>query len=350
MSESLWSRVADLPLTIAEHRLEAVATPAGPEYGRYLLRLRGGGHEGIGEEIGGTMFDEGGTFAALAPALELAGTWTIASFSEHVAGFDLWPTPPEWAMAPRLRTWAFESAALDLALAQSGRSLPEVLGRTPQPVRFVTSLGLGDPPSFATTIGRRLEQYPDLRFKLDAEPSWSPSLIAEVGATGAVDIIDFKGRYGLEVEDEEALLDMYRAIRDAFPDAILEDPHDLPAVAALLEPHTARISHDAPIATVADITTTIVNIKPSRIGTIKALLDIYDHCERSGVRMYGGGMGEQPFARGQVQLLASLFHPDRPNDVAPSPYNQPDVTAVLPSGLPSSPLTPGPATAGFRWA
>jgi L-alanine-DL-glutamate epimerase-like enolase superfamily enzyme len=345
MPESLWSRVADLTLTIAEHRCEAVIAPGDPGHGRYILHLSDGTVEGLGEEVGGTMVDEDGSFLALAPSLALAGSWTLGSFSDHVAGLDLWPEPPEWDMMRRLRRWAFESAALDLALAQNGRSLAEALGRTPAPVRFVNSLGLGDPPSFAT-IGRRLERYPALRFKLDAQPSWSASLIAEVATTGAVDVIDFKGRYGIEVEDQAALLAMYREVVACFPEAILEDPHDLPEVAELLDPHAARVSFDAPIATAADITTTFVNIKPSRIGSVRALLDIYDHCEQAGVRMYGGGMGEREVARGQIELLASLFHPDNTNDVAPSPYNQAD----LPAALPRSPLVPGAPAPGFRWS
>ncbi len=346
MPESLWSRVADLRLTIAEHRWERVLEPGEPdEHGRYLLHLSGDGFAGLGEEVGGTMMDKDGSFFALAPSLPLAGSWTLASFSDHVAGLDLWPEPPEWDMARRLRRWAFESAALDLALAQNGRSLAEALGRTSTPVRFVNSLGLGDPPSLAT-IGRRLEHYPDLRFKLDAQPSWSASLIAQVAATGTVDVIDFKGRYGIEVDDEAALVTMYREILTQFPDAILEDPHDLPEVTELLEPHTARVSFDAPIATAADITTTIVNVKPSRIGSVRALLDIYDHCEQNGLRMYGGGMGERDVARGQIELLASLFHPDSTNDVAPSPYNMTD----LPAELPQSPLVPGTPAPGFRWS
>jgi hypothetical protein len=193
---------------------------------------------------------------------------------------------------------------------------------------------------------RRSERYPELRFKLDAQPSWSASLIADVAATGAIDVIDFKGRYGIEVEDEVALVAMYREVVARLPDAILEDPHDLPEVTELLEPHAARVSFDAPIATAADITTTIVNVKPSRIGSVHALLDIYDHCEQTGVRMYGGGMGERDVARGQIELLASLFHPDSTNDVAPSPYNQPDLS----TGLPQSPLIPGTPTSGFRWS
>jgi L-alanine-DL-glutamate epimerase-like enolase superfamily enzyme len=350
MPESLWSRVADLPLTIDAHAIERLAAPPPAERVTYLVRLRGNDAEGLGEEIGGDMLDESGAFLAAAPSLALAGEWTLATFCDHVAGLDLWPEPPEWEAARRFRRWAFESAALDLALAQAGLGLAEALGRAPAPVRFVNSLGLGDPPAFAT-VGRRLEHYPDLRFKLDAQASWSPELAAEVAATGAVAIVDFKGRYELPVDDEFALVAMYEAVLDRFPEAILEDPHDRPEVADLIEPHAARVSFDAPIATAADIAAApfgarIVNVKPSRIGSVRALLDVYEHCERDGVRTYGGGMGEVGVARGQIQLLAALFHPDAPNDVAPSAYNMPELSP----GLPASPLTPPTGVAGFRWA
>ena len=117
-------------------------------------------------------------------------------------------------MAPRWRNWAFESAALDLALQQAGSGCPRRWAARPPRCGFVNSLGLGDPPVFGA-VGRRLERYPDVRFKLDAQATWSPELTAEVAATGAVDVIDFKGRYGLPVEDEFALLAMYEASSSA---------------------------------------------------------------------------------------------------------------------------------------
>ena len=253
-------------------------------------------------------------------------------------------------MARRWRNWAYESASLDLALRQAGRALHEVLELEPQPVRFVNSFGLGDPPDIET-FRRRAERYPDLRYKLDAAPTWSPEILAEIAATGAVDTIDFKGQYGMEVSDEDALLVLYERVIETFPDAILEDPHDLPGIAPLLEPHLDRVSYDAPISRVEDFDETplrarIVNVKPMRIGGLRPLLDLYAHCGEHGLRMYGGGMGELGVARGQIELLASLFHADAPNDVAPTPFNDEDAVA----GLPSSPLDPAPAPAGFRWA
>jgi hypothetical protein len=55
-----------------------------------------------------------------------------------------------------------------------------------------------------------------------------------VAATGAVDTIDFKGHYGIDVEDPQALGALYDHVLAAFPDAYLEDPHDLPEIARRL--------------------------------------------------------------------------------------------------------------------
>ena len=60
--------------------------------------------------------------------------------------------------------------------------------------------------------------------------------------------------------------------------------------------------------------------------------------------LYGGGQFELGVGRGQIQLLASLFHPDAPNDVAPGGYNDPEPA----SGLPRSPLAVAPAATGFQ--
>jgi hypothetical protein len=313
------------------------------------VRFVGAGVDGLGEDV--SVFHEDGTaLHETRPALPLEGEWTLAGFCEHVATLDLWPQPPEWGTAVRFRRWAFESAALDLALRQAGRSLNDVLGLVPRPVRFVNSLGLGEVPSIEP-VHRRLARSPGVRFKLDAEVTWPPALVDEVAATGAVDTIDFKGHYGRELKDPEALGALYDRVIRAFPDAYLEDPHDRPEIAARLGDHLGRVSYDAPIRGAEDIGATplaarVVNVKPSRIGSLRALFEVYVRCAREQRPMYGGGMGELGVGRGQVELLAALFHADAPNDVAPGVYNQDDP----PGDLPASPLTPQPEATGFRWA
>jgi L-alanine-DL-glutamate epimerase-like enolase superfamily enzyme len=350
-SSSRWPLVADLPLVIegvAFERLHAVLA-YGFERVTTHVRLTGGGFDGLGEDVS-IHVEDGTSLHERRPDLPLAGEWTLASFCEHLHALDLWAQPPEWEPALNWRFWAFESAALDLALRQAGRPLHAVLGLEPRPVRFVNSLGLGKEPSIEP-LRRRIERSPGVRFKLDAEATWTPELVEAVAATGAVDTIDFKGHYGFEVEDRDALAALYDRILAAFPPATcLEDPHDLPEVAERLAGHLDRVAYDAPIHGADDIGATpldarIVNVKPSRIGSLQRLLELYDRCAREGRPMYGGGMGELGVGRGQIELLASLFHPDAPNDVAPSAYNQDD-----PEGeLPPSPLDPRPDATGFRW-
>src|SRR5207249_6133042 len=299
------------------------------------VRLIGAGADGLGEDIS-LMEEDGTSLHEARPALGLEGEWTLASFSDHLTTLDLFVKPPEWEAAPRFRRWAFESAALDLALRQAGRALHEVLELEPQPLRFVNSLGLGKQPSIEP-VRRRLARSPGVRFKLDAEATWGPALVEEVAATGAVDTIDFKGQYGFEVKDPEALGALYDRVLAAFPDAYLEDPHDLPEIEQRLGDHLERVSYDAPIRDAEDIGATplagrIVNVKPSRIGSLRTLFDVYARCARERRPMYGGGMAELGVGRGQIELLAALFHADAPNDVAPSAYNEDDPVGAGNSG------------------
>jgi L-alanine-DL-glutamate epimerase-like enolase superfamily enzyme len=349
--ESLWPRLAGLALVIEACEYDRLNAVLAYETERITthVRLAGAGSEGLGEDIS-VFREDGTTLHETRPALALEGEWTLAGFCDHLATLELWPQPPEWPGARHYRNWAFESAALDLALRQAGRPLHDVLGLQPQPVRFVNSLGLGKEPSIEP-LRRRLARAPGVRFKIDAEATWAPALVDEVAATGAVDTIDFKGQYGIEVEDPEALGALYDRVLAAFPHAYLEDPHDLPEIAQRLGDHLERVSYDAPIHSAEDIGATplaarVVNIKPSRIGGLRALLEVYARCARERRPAYGGGMGELGVGRGQVELLAALFHADAPNDVAPSAYNQDDP----PGDLPSSPLTPRPDATGFRWA
>lgn len=349
-TESLWPRLAELPLVIESYAYERLSAVLTHDFQRVTthVRLIGGGVDGLGEDIS-IHVEDGGSLHETQLVVPLAGEWTLAGFCEHVSSLDLFPTPPEWEPARLWRNWAFESAALDLALRQAGRALHEVLDLEPRPVRFVNSLGLGEEPSIEH-VHRRISRSPGVRFKLDAEVAWSTDLIDELAATGTVDTIDFKGQYGLEVKDPEALGPLYDRLLVAFPDAILEDPHDRPEITQRLKDEVARVSYDAPIHTAEDIGTTplparVVNVKPSRIGGLRELFEVYARCAREGRPMYGGGMGEIGVGRGQIELLASLFHADTPNDVAPSAYNQDD-----PDGeLPPSPLPPRPAPVGFRW-
>ena len=343
----LFDAVADLPLEVESYELERRELAVSPEFTRVttLVHLRGGGEEGIGEDVTYTAEDHP------PPAeLPLGGSHKLDSFSQLLERLVLFPSEPQMEASRDYRQWAFESAALDLALLQVGKSLAEAVEREPRPVTFVSSKRLADPQS-ADQIRVWLDVYPELRFKLDPTSTWDDQLIAELAATGAVDSVDLKGAYKGTAVDLPPDPDLYRRVIEGFPEAWIEDPAVTDETRPILEPHAGRVTWDAPIHSVADIENApwpprTINIKPSRFGSVERLFEAYDYCAAHNIAPYGGGQWELGPGRGHIQYLASLFHPDTPNDVAPGGYNAREPQP----GLPGSPLEPAPAAAGFRWA
>jgi hypothetical protein len=324
---STYDSVKDLPLEIDGYELEPLEQEVarGFTLRRTAIVLRGGGEEGRGEEVDYNPVIQQ-EFQARRGELALVGEHTLDSFSLLQSG------------QTEYRRWGLESAALDLALRQAGKSLGDAIGRTPKPLRFVVSTRLAN-------VLRWLELYPGTRFKLDPDREWTDELIAQI--SGVVDTVDFKGIYrgefGMPPDPE-----LYARIAAAFPDAWIEDPALTRDTSRALEPHRDRITWDAGIHEWSDVEALpfrprCLNSKPSRFGSVRRLFDFYDACEREGIALYGGGQFELGAGRAQIQLLASLFHPDAPNDVAPSGYNATEPIA----GLPVSPLELTPQT-GFR--
>ena len=347
---STYDLVADLPLRIESYALQGLVQAVSSEFERKttIISLHGAEETGVGEDVVYDAVDHEIAQRA-GPVLDLAGDWTMRSFSEHLGGLQLFAETAQREVSQLYRVWAYESAALDLALRQAGEPLHAVLGREPRPVTFVVSLRLGEPPSLEP-VTRRLARYPTLRFKLDPTPSWDEELIAGLVATGAVDSVDFKGLYSGTIVDQPADPRLYERVVTAFPDAWIEDPKLTPEIDALLEPHRDRITWDANIHSIDDIEALpfaprMVNLKPSRLGGIKPLFDAYDYTAERGIGAYGGGQFELGVGRGQIQYLASIFHPDTPNDTSPSGFH----VADPPPGLPPSPLEPAPWATGFRW-
>lgn len=345
---SLYDRVRDLSLVVDGYTLDGLEHAVSAEFTRKttVISLHGAGEQGVGEDVtyDGELQD---AQQERGPVLPLAGEWTLDAFSRRLAALPLFPEEPERHAYLDYRRWAFESAALDLALRQAGISLGDAVGREPRPVAFVASGGLGDPPTTAR-LRRFLDLYPTLRFKLDARPDWTDAIFAELQELGCVDSIDFKGHYSGTSVDNPPDPDLYRRAIEAFPEAWLEDPALTEETIPILEPHADRVTWDAPIHSVAHIEALrwpprTVNIKPSRFGALERLFAAYDHCDEQGVGAYGGGQWELGPGRGHIQLLAALFHPDTPNDVAPGGYN----AAVPEPGLPTSPLAVAARATGF---
>jgi hypothetical protein len=322
----LWDQLAGLDVRVDGYALQRRELPRdGWTRVTTTVVLEGDGETGEGEDV---------TYDAAAhddfPAeLMLAGTWSLDDLSCHLDGFEL----------PDYRRWAFESAALDLALRQAGRSLGDAIGRSYRPVRFVAST--------RSDVGPWLENDPELEFKLDATQDWDEPLMRRLAALDRVRVVDLKAYYrGTQVDLAPDPV-LYRAISDAFPDTVIEDAWVEDGCLEALRGAEDRLSFDAPIHSLADVDALPIdvrwlNVKPSRFGTVRQLVECIEACEERGIRMYGGGQFELGHGRAQIQALASLFYADGPNDVAPSAYNE----GGPQPGLPRSPLPP-PEGIGF---
>ena len=330
----------------------AERTRAEFEAADHVIQLSGGGEEGIGEDVTYDALDHIALQDA-GPVLDLAGAHTLGEFCELLDGLDLFPAEPgARGLAPlpalglrvggarpgaapgghaaargaRPRAAAGQLRLLDAAVARRRRRL----------------LDRAAPP--------RLELYPTLRFKLDPTNDWTDELIAELVETGAVDSLDLKGLYKGTPVDVETDPELYAKLIEAFPEPGSRTPTSTRRPGRCSS-RSRPVTWDAPIHSIADIEALpwppkMVNVKPSRFGALRDLFAAYDYCERArDRRLRRRPEGARP-GRGQIQYLASLFHPDTPNDVAPSGYNDREAEP----GLPTSPLEPQLSPTGFRWA
>jgi hypothetical protein len=345
----LYDRVANLPLTVEAVDLQTQEAETSSAFTRATttVELSGAGCVGRGEDVTYTQSAHE-QFAARGPPA-LAGEYVFAEFSEAVAAADLFPTEPEQRVFQNYRQWAFEAAALDLTLKQADTDLASVLSREYDPVNFVVSTRLGEPPSI-DRLDELLAADEDLAFKLDPTPEWDEDLIEAIAGFDRVEILDLKARYEGTDVDQELEPAMYDRLLDAFPEVIIEDPGLTDQTRSILAGHEDRVSWDVDITGVRSIQQlpwqpSWLNIKPSRFGSVESVLDTIEYCQQRDIQLYGGGQFELDVGRGQIQALASLCYADSPNDVAPASYNVPNVDA----DPPPSPIEPPSSISGFGW-
>ena len=347
---TLYDDIADLPIRIEGYDLQRRERET-PGFTRVttVVELHGDGETGRGEDVTYEATDHD-ALLAWDGEFSFAGEYILDEFSNALDDVDLFPAEePEQPVFRRYRRWGFESAALDLALRQAGTTLDDVLDVRAEPMQFVASTRLGEPPTL-DRVEALLAAVPDLEFKLDPTSDWTPELVADLSDRATVRILDLKSFYeGTEV-DQGFDPDLYRLVIEEFPEAIIEDPALTEETRPLFDGERGRVSWDYPIVDVNSIRDRPfepgwLNIKPSRFATLENLLSAIDYCHERGIALYGGGQFELGVGRGQIQELAALFYPDGPNDVAPRAYNDPE-----PSGeLPNSPLEPPNEHVGFGW-
>jgi L-alanine-DL-glutamate epimerase-like enolase superfamily enzyme len=328
---SLWESVAGLEVRVDGYALQRRESQTPSRWTRVTTSvvLEGDGATGQGEDVtyGADDHDH------MPGDLMLAGTWSLDDASRHLDELELWSGDPENHTGQDHRRWAFESALLDLALRQNELGLGEALGRDERPVRFVVST--------RAAPDRWLSVSPELEFKLDAETDWDRPLLRRLRELDRVRVVDLKAYYRGTSVDLAPDPELYRAIVEELPEVIVEDAWLEDGLREALAGAEGRLSFDAPVHSLADLDALPLeprwlNIKPSRFGTVRELLETIEACEERGIQLYGGGQYELGPGRLQIQRLASVFYPDGPNDVAPSAYNEGEPR----EGLPQSPLPP----------
>lgn len=346
----LYDRISDLEFSVESTELVHYErdTTSGFTRTTTVISLHGDDEVGRGEDV---TYDSDAHYNFQETDIpDITGEYTIDEFSEYLGDIDwFFGEEPGQAIFRNYRQWAFESAALDLALKQADTTLANRLDRVYRPVRFAVSTRLDDPPT-GERILDWLDHDSDLEFKLDPTSDWSTDLITRLADTDAVRVLDLKGQYHGTTVDQPADPRLYKQVIEGFPDALIEDPALTDETRPIFEGHEERVTWDYPIQSVESVENLPwepkwLNIKPSRFGSVKALFDTLDYCEEHGIQMFGGGQFELDIGRKHLHAIASLFYPDAPNDVAPSGYNDPEPR----DDLPSSPLDTPADPRGFEW-
>jgi len=348
---TLYDCIADLPLTISGSDRTVVVVEMAGEATRVTSTfvLLAEDEFGAGEDVTHEAVDH----EALPDTLpfDFAGEYTFDEFSQSLEAVDLFPTkPPEREVSRAYRRWAVESAALDLALQQNDTTLASRFGRERSPVRFVVSTPV--PDGDTTQVEEILAVNPTCEFAFKPTDGWTTDTLARLAETDAVRVLDLSEQSDGNGDYQAPNPQLYRRVFETFPDAIVVDPLVSDDVHDLLAAYSDRLSLGASVHSTANLRSTPFepdwcSITPSRFGTVRSLLETIEYCAERDISMYGGGQCELCVGRGHIQLLASLFYPDAPNEVAPRAYNKPTIRADLHSSPWSHPM-PQPGWNGSK--
>ena len=339
----------------ADRRLRARGTRADVSSGflrkSTLIHLSGGGEQGTGEDVTYDAPDHDVLRAAGPRCRSPASGRSPRSASTSRA----WtrPEPPQREPSRNYRVWAYESAALDLALRQSSTSLHRrswaaSRDRSRSSARCGSTTPRRRPTSAASpsasSATRRCASNSTRR------RTGTSDVITALIDSGSVDSFDFKGLYEGTVVDAPRRSRLLPADRRDVPGRLdggpQADPGDRRGAAPAPRPdhlgrqHPRRRRRRRTPVRAADGQRQALALRTAAraVPDVRHLCGARDrHVRRRAVRARPG--------RGHIQLLASIFHPDTPNDVAPSGYN----LVPPPDGLPASPLPVAAHETGLRW-
>jgi O-succinylbenzoate synthase len=244
---------------------------------------------------------------------------------------------------------AIETALLDLWLKERNLSLGDFLGAVRDRVDCGVSVGI---PSSITDLIAEVGEYVDegyRRIKLKVEPGWDLAALRAVRSEWPEIPLQVDANQAYRRSDAEHL-----AKFDEFDLLLIEQPlpeddllgHKLisSVVATPICLDESILSVDSAESAIEFGATTIINIKPGRVGGFLNARDIHDLCVEKNIPVWCGGMLETGVGRAANIALAALPGFILPGDTsASSRYYKEDVTKpfVLDNGQLHVPTDPG---------
>ncbi len=244
---------------------------------------------------------------------------------------------------------ALETAILDAQLRGENRSLADFLGANKSKIPCGVSVGIA--PSIPELIdevsGYIAEGYK--RIKLKIEPGWDLEPVREVRKNWPDIPLQVDANQAYQRRDGELLAQL-----DQFDLLLIEQPldeHDILGHAQLALQVQTPICLDESITSLRSAedalalkATTVINIKPGRVGGYLEAVKIHNLCLNEGIPVWCGGMLETGIGRAANIALAALPGFTLPGDTsASSRFFNRDITEpfVMEDGYLLVPQSPG---------
>lgn len=313
-----------------------------------LAHVIADGVDGWGECVAGTTPDYSSEYVAgcaavierfLAPVLLAAADVTADALDELLSG----------VIGHRMAKATLEAAVLDAELRSTGTSFGARLGAVRDRVECGVSVGIS--PDIDTLLAE-VDGYVEegyRRIKLKIKPGWDLEPVARVRERiGTLPLqVDANTAYTLDHVDHLRRLDEYGLL-------LIEQPfveEDIAAHVLLADSIETPVCLDESITSTAIAidaiergATSIVNIKPGRVGGYLEAVSIHDACRSLDVPVWCGGMLETGVGRAMNVALAALPGFALPGDTSASArYFAEDLTEpfVLDDGYLDVPTGPG---------
>ncbi|WP_396657228.1 o-succinylbenzoate synthase [Microbacterium sp.] len=250
----------------------------------------------------------------------------------------------------RMAKAALEMAVLDAELRAEGRSFARELGGVHDSVPCGVSVGIMDSvPQLLDAVARYLAQgY--VRIKLKIEPGWDVEVVRAVRERFGDEVllqVDANTAYTLRDARHLAKLDAFDLLLIEQPldeDDVLGHADLAKVVKTPICLDESIVSAQSAAAAIRLGATSVINIKPGRVGGYLEARRIHDVATAAGVPVWCGGMIESGIGRAANIALASLPGFTLPGDVSASDrFYTTDITPpfVMAGGHLPVPAAPG---------